>query len=152
MEPERRPGGVLDHVVDEAVRAEHDAAAHMRWPLACTSTHAVVADDDPLDLGAVRVVQPVREAPLQVGEHLLAEQPAVRAALAVRQHRRVAVVVGLEELPDPRLRDDGVEPGELGRDLVEELGILRDDAGLEPEPAVAAHEVVAQVDLDVVAA
>jgi hypothetical protein len=43
---------------------------------------SVVSNDDQLGVGVVRVVKPLREAALQVAQHLLAEQTAVRAARA----------------------------------------------------------------------
>ena len=108
--------------------------------------HAVRGDDDALHLGLVREAQPVGVLPLEIAEDLLAEHGAVGAALAVREHRAVPVVVGLEQLPDARLRHDGVELREIRRDLVQERRFLGDDAGLGPEATAEAQPVVAQVD------
>ena len=104
-------------MVDEAVRAEHGPAGHDAVT-AGVYDDFVVSYDDPLGVGAVREVKPLREATLQVAQHLLADQTAVRAARARRQHRRVALVVHFEELPDPRPRDDVVQPGETGREAL----------------------------------
>ena len=113
---------------------------------------AAGADDDAVHQGVIDVAEAVRIAAFEEREDLLHQQATVDASLAVGEHGAVSVVVGLEETADRCLGDDRVEGRELARDLVEELGVLRHDARLFAQAALAAKQVVAQVDLEVVEA
>ena len=46
-----------------------------------------------------------------MGQHLLNQGPTVGTPLDVGQDGPAAVVAGLQQFPDPRLRDNGVEAG-----------------------------------------
>ena len=109
-----------------------------------------IADDDTIHERVIDEPEAVGIALLEVGQHSLDQGGAVDAALAVREHSAVSVVIRVQELANAGLGDDRVEGGELGRDLLEELGLVGDHAGLQAQAALPAEQVVAQVHLEVV--
>ena len=136
-------------MVDEAVRAQH-GAPRRDVVTAGLQRRSLLADGDARDVGAIHEPEPARVAPFQIRECLLGQQPAVRGPLGTGQHRAVAVIVDVEQFAHARLRDDVIEPLEVSGKRVTELRPLRHHARLRAPPTLAADEVVAQMDLQVV--
>jgi hypothetical protein len=140
----------LDLVIDEAVRAEHRACRPHGAP-ARGEANAVARGTDALDGGSVAVAEAIGVRPPQELEHLLDQQAAVGAALAIGQDRPIAVVVDLEELSDRRLGHDLEQRRQLRRQVVQEVGVGRDPDPLGPQAPTLANEVVGEVHEHVVA-
>ncbi len=111
---------------------------------------AIVTHHDSVDVRAVGVGEPARVSLLKVEQHLLGQQAAVGGTGTGHDHGPVAVIVDLEQLVNPALRDNGVEPGELGGDLGQVLGVFGHLAFLRPQPCLAAKQLAGQMSLELV--
>lgn len=60
------------------------------------------------------------------------------------------VIVYLQQFAHPCLGNDRIQPGEVGRKLGEELGLVRDDARLRRQARLLADQHALQVDLELV--
>ena len=136
-------------MIDEPVRAHDDPLRGHRVPEGMQDDDPVT-DDDAIDQGLVVVSEPIGILPLEIGQDLLDQRATVGAALPIREHRPIGVIVRFEEFPDPALRHDGVQPLELVGDLLEEGRVLGHEAGLESQPTVATQLDVPQMHQHVV--
>jgi hypothetical protein len=85
---------------------------------------AVLTDDHSIDWSVVDVPEAIRIALLEEGKHLLDQEAAVGAALAIRKNGHVPVFARLQEVSDPSLRDERVQAVQLGGDRRGELGLV----------------------------